>query len=156
MRDSDVISAQFSPGFSSDLTSWELFIARDRWLRQKVVIWNPDSVFHQRVLWFWAKLSRRRMAHLREIVTRIGFRDFRGRYTHQTMAVTDCPSYWITVRFEGQLKTVEAYDLRRLAEFERQPDMIGFRELWEALTADAPYGKVPLEEGLPRPWWRFW
>jgi hypothetical protein len=156
MGDSDVIAAKYGPGFSHDLTEWQVFVGRNRWLRQKVVVWNQDSEFHKRVLWFWAKLSRRDMAGLWEIVERIGFQEFRRSYTHQTMCVTDCPSYWITVRFPDRVKEVEAYDLRRLSEFERQPDMIGFQELWEVITAHAPYGKVPTAEGLPRPSWRFW
>jgi hypothetical protein len=156
MGDSDVIAARVSPGFSRDLTEWQVLIGRNRWLRQKVVVWDHDSEFHNQVLWFWAKLSRQQMAGLWQIVERSGFREFRRHYTHETMSVTDCPSYWITVRFGDRVKEVEAYDLRRLSEFERQPDMVGFRELWEAITALAPYGKVPMAEGLPRPWWRFW
>jgi hypothetical protein len=153
---SDVIAARYSPGFSPVLTGWELFIARSRWLRQKVAVYDDRSPYHKQVLWFWAKLSRRQMAGLWEIVQRIGFREFKRRYTHETMCVTDCPSYFLTVRFEDRLKEVEAYDLPRLVEFEQQPAAIGFQELWEAVTAHAPFEKVPIEQGLPRPWWHFW
>jgi hypothetical protein len=154
--ESDVISARYSPGFSEVLTSWQVFVRRSRWLAQKVVVFDHDSPYHNQVLWFWAKLSRAQVAGLWAIVERIGFRDFRRRYTHERMSVTDCPSYWITVRFGDRLKEVEAYSMISLAEYERQPDVIGFRELWEAITAHAPFGKVPIEQGLPRPWWRFW
>jgi hypothetical protein len=53
-------------------------------------------------------------------------------------------------------QTVETYDLPRLVEFEQQPGAIGFHDLWEAVVAHAPFDKVPIEEGLPRPGWRFW
>jgi hypothetical protein len=156
MEDSDVISACYSPGFSSVLTSWQVFIAGNRWLRQKVVVFDHESPYHNQVLWFWAKLSRQQMAALWETVERIGFHEFNRRYTHETMCVTDCPSYFITVRFGDRLKEVEAYDMLRVAEFERQPAVVGFRDLWDAITVHAPFEKVPIEQGLPQPWWRFW
>jgi hypothetical protein len=119
-------------------------------------VYDDDSPYHKQLLWFWAKLSRRQMAGLWEIVERIGFREFNRRYTHKTMCRTDCESYFITVRFGDRCKEVEAYDMTRLAEYEQQPEAIGFQELWEAVTIHAPFGKVPTEQGLPRPWWRFW
>lgn len=156
MDESDVLSARYEPGFSRVLTSWEVFIDRRRWLGQKVVVYDAESAYHNRVLWFYTRLSRAQMAGLWEIVERVRFRDFNRNYSHQTMSVDDCPSYSITVRFRDRLKEVEAYDMCRLAEFERQPAVIGFRELWNAITAHAPFEKVPIERGLPRPWWRFW
>jgi hypothetical protein len=156
MESSKVISAWYEPGFSRDGTYWQVFIGRNRRLRQKVVTLNPGSAFDKRVLWFRAKLSRQDVAGLWEIVERIGFLDFDRHYTHRTMSVIDCPTYRIAVRFGDRLKEVEAYDLRRLAEFERQPDMNRFRELWDAITARAPFGKVPIAEGLPRQRWRSW
>jgi hypothetical protein len=156
MTDSDVIAARYQPGFTPDLTYWRVFIGRNRWLRQEVVVYNHTSNFHNQVLRFWVKLSRRDVAELWEIVERIGFRGFDRAYTHQTMCVTDCPTYWITVRFGDRVKEVEAYDLPRLAEFEQQPAMVGFAQLWEAITRHTPHGKVPIEQGLPRRWWRFW
>jgi hypothetical protein len=156
MTDSDLIGARFQPGFTPDLTSWRVFIGRNRRLRQEVTVYNPDSEFHKQVLRFRARLSRQDMAGLRRIVERIGFEGFDRHYKHQTMCITDCPSYWITVRFGVRVKEVEAYDLYRLAEFEQQPAMIGFLELWEAITHHTPYGKVPMEAGLRQPWWWFW
>jgi hypothetical protein len=151
-----MIAARYLPGFSDVLTSWQVFIARDRWLRQKVSVYDEESPYHKQVLWFRARLSRPQMAALWEIVERVGFREFNRHYTHETMCVTDCPSYFLTVRFEDRVKEVEVYDMFRLTEFERQPAAIGFRELWEAVTAHAPFEKVPIEQGLPRPWWRLW
>jgi hypothetical protein len=156
MTDSDVIAARYQPGFSRDLTSWRVFIGRNRWLRQEVPVYNDDSKYHKQLLRFWARLSRQDMASVSGIVERIGFEEFDRSYTHQTMCVTDCPSYWITVRFGSRTKEVEAYDLYRLAEFEKQPAMVGFLELWNAITRYAQYGKVPTEAGLPKSWWRFW
>jgi hypothetical protein len=156
MNKSDVMSASYQPGFSPDLTYWQVFIGRNRWLRQKVVIGDRDSELHNQVLWFRAKLSRQQMAELWATVARVGFREFNRHYAHETMCRTDCPSYIITVRFDDRLKEVEAYDMPRLAELKRQPAAVGFQELWEAITAHAPYGKVPMERGLPRPWWRIW
>lgn len=152
MGDSDVITAKHGPGFSRDLTEWQVFIGRNRLLRQKVVVWDESSAYHNQVLWFRARLTRQEVVGLWEIIERIRFREFRRHYTHETMVVTHCPSCWITVRFEDRIKEVEAYDLRRLSEYERQPHMVGFQELWEAITARAPYGKVPMSEGLPRSW----
>ena len=72
------------------------------------------------------------------------------------MCVTDCPSYYVTIRFGNRVKEVEAYHMPRVAEFERQTAVVGFRDLWDAITAHAPFEKVPIEQGLARPWWRFW
>jgi hypothetical protein len=152
----DLFEAGYMPGFSPVLTSWQVFIARNRWLRQKVVVYDYESPYHKQVLWFWAKLSRREIAAIGEIAERIGFRDYLQHYQHETMCVTDCPSYFVSVRFGNWVKTVEAYDMPRVAEFERQPAVLGCQELWEAITAHAPFEKVPIEQGLPRPWWRFW
>jgi hypothetical protein len=96
------------------------------------------------------------IARLWEIVERIRFQDFNRYYSYETMCITDCPSYFITVRFGGRLKEVEAYDMTRLAEFEQQPAAVGFRELWDAISEHAPFEKIPIERGLPRPWWKFW
>ena len=156
MDKSDVISARYSPGFSPVLTSWQVFIAGNRWLRQKVVVYDDKSPYHNQVLWFWAKLSRQQLADLWEIVERIGFLEFNRRYSHESMCVTDCPSYYVTIRFGNRVKEVEAYDMPRVTEFERQTAVVGFRDLWDAITAHAPFEKVPIEQGLARPWWRFW
>jgi hypothetical protein len=156
VEESDLFAARFRPGFSPVLTSWQVFIARNRWLRQKVVVYDNESPHHNQVLWFWARLSRQEVTGIAEIVERIGFRGFNQHYQHETMCVTDCPSYFVTVRVGNWVKEVEAYDMPRVAEFERQPAVLGFQELWEAITARAPFEKVPIERGLPRPWWRFW
>lgn len=156
MDGTDIISAGYMPGFSPVLTSWRVFVGRNRWLRQKVVVYDHTSPYHNRVLWFWAKLARPQMSSLREIVGRIDFGSFDRCYTHQTMCITDCPSYYLAVLIGGRVKEVEAYDLYRLADYERQPAAIGLKELWEAVSALAPFGKVPIERGLPRPWWRLW
>ena len=156
MDETDLYSVRYRPGFSRVLTSWQVFIARNRWLRQKVLVYDDESPYHNRVLWFWAKLSRREMAAIAEIVERVGFRAFLQHYQHETMCVTDCASYFISVRFGKRVKQVEAYDMPRVAKFERQPAVAGLQELWEAITARAPFEKVPIEQGLPRPWWRFW
>lgn len=156
LEDCDVLGAEFGPGFSADRTYWRVFVQRNRWLRQEVRAWNFGSPLHNQMLCFWAKLSRSEFAALWEIVEGIGFRDFDRAYRHQTGRVTSCPIYWIKVRFPDRQKEVEAYDLHRLAEFERQPAMIGYLELWEALQRHAPFEKVPIEEGLPKPWWCFW
>jgi hypothetical protein len=154
--ESDLFAARYCPGFSPVLTSWQVYISRSRWLRQKVVVYDHESTYHNQVLWFWNKLARQEMAEITEIVERIGFRAFNQHYQHETMCVTDCPSYFVSIRFGKWVKEVEAYDLPRLAEYERQPAAIGLKELWEAITAHAPFEKVPIEQGLPRPWWRFW
>lgn len=136
------------------LTYWQVIIARNRWLRQKVVVYDIESPYHDQVLWFWAKLSRQEMAAIEEIIERIGFRDYLQGFGHQTMHVTDCPSYTLSVRFGKWVKEVKAYDMPHVAEFEQQPEVIGCQELWEAIMARAPFQKVPIEQGLPLPWWR--
>jgi hypothetical protein len=156
MTETDVLAAQYDPGFSDVLTYWRVFLQTNRWLRQEVVVYDHASEYHNQVLRFRARLSRTQVRELWEIVERIGFRDFDRAYTHRNISVTDRPTYRITVRFRDRIKEVEAYDLPGLAGGERQPDMVGFAELWEAITRHAPYGKVPLSEGVPRPWWRFW
>jgi hypothetical protein len=156
MTHSEAIFARFEPGFGVDLTCWRLFIGLNRWLRQEVVVYNEASEFHNQVLRFWVRLSRRDLADLWTIIDRIGFAELNRQYSHETTSVTDCPTYWIGVRFADRVKEVEAYDLYHLAEAERQPAMIGFLELWEAIQRYAPYGKVPMEVGLAKPWWRFW
>lgn len=156
MDETDLFAAAYHPGFSSVLTSWRVFVARNRWLRQKVVVYDPESQYHNRVLWFWAKLSRREMAHISGIVERINFQEFSLSYTHETCVITSCPSYSIAVRFGTRWKEVGVYDMPRLAEMERHPAIIGCQELWDAITAHAPFEKVPIEKGLPRPWWHFW
>ncbi len=153
---SDVIAAEFMPGFTSDLTYWRVFIGCNRWLRQEVGVWDPGGLFDRELLRYEARLSRAEMAELWGIIDRIGFRDFNRRYSPESICVTDCPNHWIIVRFDKQIKEVEAYDLFRLTEFEKNQAMIGFRELWEAIHRRTPHGKVPMEEGLPKPWWRFW
>jgi hypothetical protein len=120
------------------------------------VLHCPPDPIYDRVLYFWVKLSRSEFTTLWEIVERIAFRDFDRHYTYQTISVTDCAKYWIKIRFPDRLKEVEAYSLYDLARGERQPATIGYLELWEALRAHAPFEKVPIEEGLPKPWWRFW
>lgn len=156
MDRSDVIAAEFQPGFASDQTYWQVYLRRSRWLAQKVVVFNFDSPYHNQVLWFWSKLSQPQVKTLWGIVERIGFQDFERDYRHETLSITDLPWYVIGVRFGEQVKEVRAYNLPTLAEYERQPHAIGLKELWDALTAHAPYGKVPEEQGLPPPWWRFW
>jgi hypothetical protein len=156
MTNTDVFAARYEPGFDLDLTSWKVTIGRDRRLRQEVSIYDPASPYHKQLLRFRGRLTSEHTRELGEIVDRIGFRGFDRAYTHRTMSVTDCPTYRIAVRFADHVKEVEAYNLRRLADFERRPAMVGFAELWEAITRHAPFGKVPLAEGLPRPWWRFW
>jgi hypothetical protein len=156
MTNTDLFAARYEPGFEVDLTSWKVFIGRDRRLRQEVSVYHPASPYQLQILRFRGRLSREQARELGEIVDRIGFRGFERAFTHQTMSVTDRATYWIAVRFADRVKEVEAYDLPRLSEFERQPAMVGFAELWEAITRHAPFGKVPLTEGLPRPWWRFW
>ena len=155
MDDSDLFSAQYGPGYCDDLTYWQVFISRNRWLRQKVVVYHQGTEFHNHVLWFWAKLSRQDMAKLWEIVDRIGFRGFRRWYSHEKMIVTNLDDYLISVRFPDHLKEVYAYALPMLSD-EQQPDMIGMAELWRTIISHTPYGKVPMAEGLPRPWWRCW
>jgi hypothetical protein len=156
MDASDVMSASYQPGFGSGRTNWQLMIGRNRWLRQKVSVLNPGSEYHKQVLWFWQKLSREQMTALWNIVERIDFHEFHRQYRHETDSSTDCPIYTVAIRLGDRIKEVEAYDLPRLAEMEQLPDMIGLEELWDAITAHAPFGKVPMEKGLPRPWWRFW
>src|SRR3954464_13232325 len=107
------MSASYCPGFSPVLTSWQVFIARNRWLRQKVEVYDAESPYHDQVLWFWAKLSRPELAALTRIVERIGFRGFNQHYQHETMCVTDRPSYFLSVRFGNWVKEVEAYDMPR-------------------------------------------
>lgn len=156
MDESDLFSAEYHPGFASDMTYWQVFIRKSRWLAQKVVVYNHDSPYHNRVLWFWAKLSRDEVCKIGEVVERIGYHNFDREYSHQTMCVTDVPWYTLRVRFADRVKEVVAYAMPSLAEYEKQPDMIGFQELWNAIVLRAPYGNVPMEQGLPKPWWRFW
>ena len=153
---SDLMSAGYSPGFSNVLTRWQVHVARNRWLRQEVAVYDPESLYHQKTLRFRTKLSRHQLATLFEIVEECRFRELGRYYQHETMAVTDCPSYFLAVRFEDCVKTVEAYDLYGLVELEQQPAAIRFLRLWEAITAHSPFEKVPIEQGLPRPWWCFW
>ena len=156
MTNSDVLAARFEPGFSKDLTYWRVFIGSNRWLRQEVAVWDYGGPYHKELLRYSARLSRAEMLRLWEIIERIGFQDFKQNYTHETMVVTDCPTYWIDVRFGNRAKEVEAYDLHRLAEYENNPAMVSFLELWDAIHQHTPHGKVPIEAGLPKPWWRFW
>lgn len=156
MEETDLFAAGYSPGFSTVLTSWQVFVARNRWLRQKVSVSDLESPYHHRVLWFWAKLSRQEMAHLQAIAERIKFQDFNRNYSHETCRITSCASYSVAVRFGTRRKEVGIYDMPRLAEMERHPAVIGCQELWDAITAHAPFEKVPIEQGLPRPWWHFW
>lgn len=156
MKDGDVISAWFVPGFSVDLTNWRVFIDRNCRLRQEVVITifkDPDK---NEVLRYAARLSRKETAQLWSIIERIGFHEFERKYTHEKFIVTDCESYWIKVRFGDRTKEVEVYDPYRLANFEKNQAAIGFLELWDAIHQYTPHGKVPVEAGRPKPWWRIW
>src|SRR5262245_46721275 len=110
MDTSDVIAARYVPGFSRALTSWEVCIARSHWLRQKVSVYDEESPYHKQVLRFRVKLSRLQMVALWQTVERVGLREFQRRYAHERMCVTDCPSFFLTVRFADRLKEVEAYD----------------------------------------------
>jgi len=51
MTSSDVIGTRFETGFSPDRPGQSVLIGRNRWLRQKVVVWKRDSEFHYRGLW---------------------------------------------------------------------------------------------------------
>ena len=156
MTGNDVFAARFSPGFSRDLTYWRVFVGRNRWLRQEVVITNLADRDQDEILRYQVHLSRPQMAHLWDVVERIGFRQYERRLTHKSMCVTDSATFWITVRFGDRTKEVEAYDLHHLAEIESQPAAIGLMELWNAIHQRAPHGKVPVEEGRAKPWWRIW
>lgn len=156
MQKTDAIMARWSPGLTADPTYWRVFIDANHWLRQEVVVTDFESPNNNEVLRYRVRLSRTDMAALWAIIERIGFRDFKRAYTHKTLCVTDCETYWITVRFAKGVKEVEVYDPRRLAEFEKNRDVAGFLELWEAIHRHAPHGKVPIEAGRPKPWWRFW
>lgn len=157
MGESDLFAARYDPGFSAVLTSWQAFIARDRWLRQKVVVYDRESPYHNRVLWFWAKLSRQEVNGISRIAERIGFEGFDRRYQPKTVFhATDRPTYFVCIRFGKCVKEVMASGLPRVDEDGQEPTGHGFRELWDAITARAPFGKVPIEQGLPRPWWRVW
>lgn len=156
MGESDLFAARYGPGFSAVLTSWQVFIARNRWLRQKVVVYDRESPYHNRVLWFWAKLSRQEVTGISRIAELIRFERLDHHYQPETVCMTDCETYSVSVRFGDRVKEVEAYAMRWVAEFEEQPAVLGIEELWDAITARSPFGKVPIEQGLPRPWWRVW
>jgi len=156
MTEKDVIGAKFSPGFSDDCTYWRVFIGRDRRLRQEVATCNFEGGNNCELLRYGAKLSRAEMSRLWEIIERIEFRKFKREYAPQTVIATDCETYRISVRLDGRPKDVEVYDPRRLVEADKNLDGAGFLELWEAIHQHAPHGKVPVEQGRPMPWWRFW
>jgi hypothetical protein len=156
LTENDAIGAEFSPGFSRDPTYWRVFIGQGRRLRQEVVVTNFEDPDKSEVLRYAVWLSRRQMADVWNIIKRIGFEGFERSYSPETIHATDCESYRIRVRFGKRTKEVEVYDPYRFANFEYNAAAAGFLELWEAIHQHAPHGRVPIEQGRPKPWWRFW
>jgi hypothetical protein len=150
---SDVIAAGFSPGLSIDPTYWRVFIDSNRYLRQEVIVIDCEDPQKNEVLRYKIRLSRVDFAKLWEIIERIGFKNFKEFYTS---ASTDRASYCAIVRLAGQAREVAINDLHYMAEFEHHPAAVGFLELWEAIDRLTPHGKVPIEKGRPKPWWRMW
>jgi hypothetical protein len=152
---SDVIAAGFDPGFSIDPTYWRVFIDSSRHLRQEVVFIDGEDPQKNELLRYRTRLSRMDFAKLWEIIDRIGFKNFKEFYCPEYPS-TDVESHWATVRIQGKAKGVAIRDLHRMAKFEQHPVAIGLLELWDTIHRFTPHGKVPIEKGRRKPWWRLW
>lgn len=156
LKATDLLSLRYQPGFAVDLTSWTIFLGRDGSLRQRVAYWNPASEHHNTTLTFHSALPPKKISDVQSIIQRIEFSTLARSYRFESMCITDLPWYSIAVRFARGVKEVVIEDLDRLADLERRREVVGCREIWNAVASHAPFGKAPITAGLPRPWWQFW
>jgi hypothetical protein len=143
MTDEDVISAaQVTPGFCEDLSTWRVTISRDGRLRQEIALSTSANSYRRELRQLVAQLRPSDVDELLAVADRIGFRRFRDHYTHETMVVTDLPTWAISVRYGNAVKTVEAYGPADIAREENNRDMAGFVELWARIHRHSPYPKA--------------
>jgi len=153
VNESDLIGAWYCPGFSSD-PYWRIFVNHRRWLRQEVVIANFEDPNKNEVLRYWARLSATENDKLWDLIEKIEFQNFQRKYSNQTLYTTGRESFRIAVRLGTYPKEVEVNDPQWAAA--ENVDVQKFLTLWTSLFSFAPHGHVPIEQGRPRPWWRFW
>jgi hypothetical protein len=140
MTSDDVISAaQIAPGFCEDLSTWRITISLTGLLRQEVSLSTSVNMYRGEMRLFEASLRKDDVVELLALADRIGFRNFKEHYTHETMIVTDLPTCSLSVRFGNQVRTVEAYGPQHIAIEEGNRDMAGFVELLERIHRHAPY-----------------
>lgn len=139
MAENDVISAAIvSPGFWEDLSTWRVTISRDGRLRQDIRLCTGANGYKGESRREVGQVPADELAAMLATAERIGFKDFRDQYEPED-DVDDLGTFSISVRFDGAIKTVEAYGPDWAAEQEGNRDMAGFIELWEQIHRHAPY-----------------
>lgn len=132
-------AALLSPGFAPDLSTWRLTITRAGLLRQVILVADYENSYRGELRQEASHLPSEELVAVMALAERIGFRNFRDRYEHETMMVTHLPTLLIAIRFADAIKAVEAYGPKEIAAHENNQDMAHFVELWARIHRYAPY-----------------
>ena len=109
MAEDDVISAAIvSPGFWEDLSTWRVTINRDGGLRQEIRLCTGANGYKDELRREASQVPVDELAAILATAERIGFKDFRDHYEPED-DVTDLGTFSISLRVDGEYKTVEAY-----------------------------------------------
>jgi hypothetical protein len=130
-------AAVVSPGFSADLSTWQLTLDMNGHMRQEIHSSGQTRTVEARV-------SAEDLAAILEVVQRIKFIQLRPHYSS---SITDCATLAISVRINGFAKRVEAYAPEFIASNpfghgsqQDSQDMQGFVELWDRIHRHLPRG----------------
>lgn len=141
MSADDVISASVVwPGFGSDLSTWQLFISRDGRVRQRVDIATSENQYRSEpAIEHAAEIDPAEVTAILAIADRARFQHFKDYYESETVDATDMAQLSISVRFDTEVKTVEAHGPDLIAEEDKNADMIAYLQMWALIHRHAPY-----------------
>jgi hypothetical protein len=137
MSEGQVIGAALlRPGFYPPNTVWRLTIDGKGLLRQEVQIRNYQKTPSNEFLCGESKLTNLELEGILDLAHQVGFAKLSDRY--EDWRVTSQATFWLAVRFETYLKTVEAYAPAWCAA-RGQTEMVRFLELWDSIHRFAPF-----------------
>jgi len=117
-------------------TVWALTIDEEGLLRQKLQTRNYQKAPNEQFDYREMHLTSQELRGIADIAQEIAFRDFPDVY--EEAPVTSDATFWIAIRYETGVKSVEAYAPVWWAARGSQ-QMLGFLKLWGAIHRFAPF-----------------
>jgi hypothetical protein len=130
-------AALLSPRFCDDLTVWQLTIHQGGLLRQKIRTVNFENTVRCELRHEETKIPIEELDTILAAAEHVGFRHYQDNY--DDCGVSDQEDLWLAIRYPDGLKAVQAYAPFLVAARSKDPEMLGFLELWGRIHRFAPF-----------------
>jgi len=129
-------AALLLPPFGPSNTVWALTIDAEGLLRQKIQTWSYQKARKDEFHYKEMHVTSQGLRGILDIAHEIAFRGFPDIY--EEAPVTDDATFWIAIRYESGVKSVEAYAPFWWAARGSQ-QMLAFLKLWGAIHQSSPF-----------------